>query len=406
MAYLISFIGVYFIIYGFRIGYPVTLYGDEIHQIVTAKQFLTLSGYHEMHPPFGMILQAMSIFLFGDHPIAWRLISFLSGAGIIILLYLIALQLFKERRMAFFAVFICFFDCISFAQARIGTIHSTMLFFMLLSIYFAFLSTRDDPNKRRVYLALSGVSFGLSFATRWISASVLVVIAMILIRYQNENKKPARNIAKEFIIYFLLTPVAVYFTTYIFVPFIQGNDWSSIIKHQWAMLERHTTLRCEHRYQSEFWQWPLLQRPIWFYYFVQNKSTPQEIFDGIICIGNPAVFWSIPIIFAYAIYLFIKKKKFEYGLILCGFFTQWLQWALIWRTKYFQYFYTSMPFVCMGFAVLLDRLWKKKGPLGKLAVFVYLLGVVGLFIYWYPLMTDMPVSGEVWRNHQWLKSWF
>ena len=90
--------------------------------------------------------------------------------------------------------------------------------------------------------------------------------------------------------------------------------------------------------------------------------------------------------------------------VVVGFFTQWLQWAPVTRVKFFHYIYTAIPFVSIALALILDRLWQWN-KLGKSIAVLYLLAVIGMFIYWFPLLNGMHISDTYFRQHMWFKSW-
>ena len=145
-------------------------------------------------------------------------------------------------------------------------------------------------------------------------------------------------------------------------------------------------------------------RPIWFYFDAQRFGKPEAVIKGILCIGNPAIFWMIPVAIGYLIWDFCKRRAWASGLVLLGFFTQWLPYAFFGRLKFFHYFYTAMPFVAMALALLLSRLWAWGKP-GRVIVVLYLILVAGMFVYWYPLLTALPVSGKFFQHHMWFKKW-
>jgi dolichyl-phosphate-mannose--protein O-mannosyl transferase len=142
-----------------------------------------------------------------------------------------------------------------------------------------------------------------------------------------------------------------------------------------------------------------LIRPIWYFFERRN-----ELVYGILCIGNPAVYWVGPFAMSYVLFKWLEKHTFQYTFILAGFFSQWLPWLLPKRVEFFHYFYAAIPFEFMAIALLLQRFWQIP-KVGKWIVACYLLAVAGMFIYWYPLYTGLPISEASYRNHLWFKAW-
>ena len=144
-------------------------------------------------------------------------------------------------------------------------------------------------------------------------------------------------------------------------------------------------------------------RPIWYYYHADQEGSTQMM-RGILCIGNPMIFWLIPAAMVFAAWELYKSRSWINIFIVTGFFTQWLQWAPVTRVKFFHYIYTAIPFIAVALAVLLDKLWQQS-PLGKALTVLYLIAVIGMFIYWYPLLNGMRITDVYFRQHMWSPSW-
>ena len=386
-------------IYGSNLQFPHTLYYDEVYQVKTAQQITQLSGYTETsHPPFAMLLMAGSILIFGDHSWAWRLPSLLSGLGSVLLVFAITRRFSKNNRLAFFAAFIFFFDGLSFTQARIGMLNATTLFFMLLSVW-CLLHLEDNSWPMKKALFLSGISFGLAAASRWVGFSIAPLLGIFLWRslQKSENKSVW---FKDFFLYFKLPVVCAYFAPFLIFPFLKGYDWHALWTTQTHMLRYHLTLTEGHTYGSEWWSWQMMTRPIW--YFFERSADGVR---GILCIGNPMVFWVLPLAVVYAIYAKVDKKGMWFAqFALAGLLTLWLPWAFVSRVKFFHYFYTALPFGAMLLAIGLEKLWSQ-GSWGRWVVISYLVGVAALFFYWYPLLNGLPISSSYYERHLWFKSW-
>lgn len=393
----------YFGIYGYHLQRPDTMYYDEVYFVKTAREIIHLNGYTDtVQPPFGKLLIAFNILVFGDHSWAWRMASIVSGFGCLVMLYAITKLLTKSSRAAFFAALLFSFDCVSFTQARIAMLNSTMYFLMLLSLWFLMKHVVTREWKRATAFFWSGVCFGLAVGTRLIGLSIVVMLFVFYRKLWTENKKK-KALLKDTVYFLMITPLIIYESAYLIIPFIRGFDWSSILKLQYYMMKYHLTLKQGHTYGSEWWSWPLMMRPIWYYYH-SSQVNGIPMMRGILCIGNPLIFWMIPVVMVFAIVQLLKTKTWVYLFVVTGFFTQWLQWSPVTRVKFFHYIYTAIPFVAIALALALDKLWQS-GQIGKVAVALYLLTVIGMFIYWYPLLNGMLITDAYFRQHMWFKSW-
>ena len=63
-----------------------------------------------------------------------------------------------------------------------------------------------------------------------------------------------------------------------------------MIDAQIGMLNYHSTpgLGMDHPFQSPWWQWPFILKPMWF---AQDSYEPAGYASTIMCMGNPWVFY-------------------------------------------------------------------------------------------------------------------
>ena len=59
-----------------------------------------------------------------------------------------------------------------------------------------------------------------------------------------------------------------------------------LVEEQQQVWSYHANLDATHPYFSEWWKWPWLVRPTWYFY--EQKG---EFVRGIVAIGNPALWW-------------------------------------------------------------------------------------------------------------------
>lgn len=63
-----------------RIGLPTQPYFDEVHYLPAARAVLELGVTTNVeHPPLAKQLMALGIWLFGDGPLGWRILSVIFG---------------------------------------------------------------------------------------------------------------------------------------------------------------------------------------------------------------------------------------------------------------------------------------------------------------------------------------
>jgi predicted membrane-bound dolichyl-phosphate-mannose-protein mannosyltransferase len=122
------------------------------------------------HPPLGKVLIALSMLVFGDNGLGWRLPSVLAGMGALIALYLVVRAAGETAWVATLAVSIMAFDNLTLVHGRIGTLDMIALLPILLA---AWLALRDR-------WVLAGVLVGIGFLVKLTALYGLLAIMVLL----------------------------------------------------------------------------------------------------------------------------------------------------------------------------------------------------------------------------------
>ena len=67
-----------------------------------------------------------------------------------------------------------------------------------------------------------------------------------------------------------------------------GHGVSDIPSLMENMYHYHKTLVATHPFQSSWWQWPVMVKPVWFY---MGSDVPAGMASTIATFGNPAIWW-------------------------------------------------------------------------------------------------------------------
>ena len=171
---------------------------------------------------------------------------------------------------------------------------------------------------------------------------------------------------------------------------------------QRSMYDYHYDLKATHPYGSQWWQWPLLLRPISYYYhdFRAAGSHATCCVAEILALPNPLVWWlgliSIPLVMARA--WFERNKGF--ALLAVAYFVQWLPWVLSPRVAFEYHFYPNLAVIVLANAALLQWLWKARWRVGNMSmripVIAYCCAVVLAFIFWYPILAGVQIPWSAW----------
>ena len=419
-----------------------SMYFDEIYHARTAYEFVHgLTTYENTHPPLGKILISIGVLLFGMNPFGWRIIGTLFGIAMVPVIYLFARKLTGDVAPAALACVLFAFDFMHFTQTRLATIDVYITFFVLLMYYFMFLYTRmsfyDSPLKKTLLpLGASGICMGLGIACKWTGVYAglglaVIFFAQLLRRYREyryASSMPSgrtagishRVILDTFrpktirtllfcVVFFVLVPALIYLLSYL--PFSDGSGDNVILRllhNQQYMLSYHSGLDTTHPYSSSWSQWPIMQRPIWYYSrIVTGTAGAGGLREGISAFGNPLVWWiGIPAAF-YNLYLGIKKKDRTAAFLLTGYLAQYLPWFFVTRITFIYHYFPSVAFVVLMIVHSLTGLKARmNGKYYKLFLILYAMAAVALFLLFYPVLSGQPVDAAfVSRYLRWFRTW-
>ncbi|MBN2440415.1 MAG: phospholipid carrier-dependent glycosyltransferase [Spirochaetales bacterium] len=309
---------------------------DEQYHARTAMEHIVFDDpYEDTHPPLGKLMMALGILTFGMTPFGWRFMGTLMGILMIPIMYAFGKDMFKKSEYAFFASFLMAVDFMHFTQTRIATIDSYGVFFIILMYFFMFKHYKmsfftTDFKKTLIPLFLSGISFGLGVASKWIAvysvAGLLIIGLFSIIRKGVEysemkrrlssktlkKDKEAWNHVKQIVdkcpkyiiitillavfVCFLIIPVILYFLAFVplwFVPAINQSPRNPTIFH-WVletingMIDYHSHVTQEHSYSSKWYEWPAMIRPMWYHV---AHGLPAGQSQRLFAFGNPAIWW-------------------------------------------------------------------------------------------------------------------
>jgi len=427
-------------------------YFDEIYHARTAYEHLHgQAPYETTHPPLGKLMMSAAIAVFGMTPFGWRFAGALIGVLMLPAIYLLAMQLTHKRSVAAVSMMALTFDLMHFTQTRIATIDSFPVFFILLTYFFMIRYMQmdsfavSDLNKPslldKAYLSTlvplfwCGICMGLSIASKWIGIYSALGLAVLFFFTQYRhfrvcevawkaeeqgNQSDARVYAARMftihrvaitcvfcVLFFVVIPCLIYGLSYI--PYLAPTGpvtLKRIIRAQEGMLSYHSTpgLGMDHPFQSPWWQWPFIMKPMWF---AQDSFEPSGYASTILCFGNPWVFYIGAVAMAAVLigcllrYIRLKDSKLvvtwgngELTLVILAiaFLAQYLPWVLVPRSMYMYHYFASVPFIIIATAVLMERMTSKKAKLQKLIIAVYLAGAVVFFVMFFPYASGYLTS--------------
>jgi dolichyl-phosphate-mannose--protein O-mannosyl transferase len=389
------------------------------------------------HPPLGKWLIGAGIAAFDYNPFGWRVTVAVAGTVSVPLLHVLAWRLLRGHVMgvaltvgAAVAAGLLATDLLHLVQSRVAMLDAFIALFVIVAVLAIILdrdrsrATRDErpwwwwPTLGRPWRLLAGVAIGAAVATKWSGAYVapaiigLVVIWEILERRRSEPDAgwgrwvigAVRREAIPTVILLGLVPLLVYVASYtgrmpgqlLALPWDSASVWNGIWTHQRAMLDFHTSLGGDHPYQSPPWSWPLLRRPV-AYWFGDEGGAYREI----LALGNPVVWW--PGLVALGAMLVTWARR-GWGwlrpepVILGAGAATFLPWLILSGDRsqtFLWYFLPTVPFLALALGLLAATAWERMA--GRVAVLAFGALVVASFIFWLPVATALPLDADGWR---------
>ncbi len=386
-----------------NLDYPKGYYFDEVYNAFTTQEFAkgNKEAYEWFHqssvegtaygwtpPPLAKLLGELGILTFGDNEFGWRIVNALIGVGVIYLVYWLGKNLLLSNIYALLVAAFAALDGLLLVQSRINMNDIVATFFILV-VFMAF--TRYLLRATNYNLLMIGISLGLLIATKWTGLYALPVFgAWISLKEYPFKFKRILLIGVSLI----LIPAAIYILSYS-QYFLLGGSWHNFVELQKQMWWYNTNLKATHTYQSNWWTWPLMLRPVWYYV---DYSRPGLI-ANIYAMGNPVLWWlGIPAVI-YTVYCALRTGNWRIWLIVVGFASFWLPWARAPRIMFLYHYLPSVPFLCLALAYALQKLNNKYLTIGICGL------VLGVFIFFFPHWTAIHVPLSLDKYYFWMPGW-
>jgi dolichyl-phosphate-mannose-protein mannosyltransferase len=337
----------------------------------------------------------------GRLALAWRLPGVIAGALLAFVLVLLARRLFASRLVPTIVGMAVVLDGSMYAQARIGMNDIYVGLFIVAGWYFIVAAHRPRWSARADIL-IAGVLLGLGAASKWAAFYTLagvLVAALAVTAFAYANGRPGRggpldllagrgkNAAFLFIS-FAVIPVAIYLASYArwfggpTAPY--GWDLVELTKQ---MYWYHSGLTSPHPAASPWWSWPIVLKPVYWYFGQSDNGNNAYIYDA----GNLALFWGALVATVWCAIAAIRARSVGLAFVVFAFLVQYVAWIPISRVLFFYHFFTALPFYLLLLSVGLAYLWdtgRRSWVVGYVAV------AAAVFVYFYPFVSGQPVPGS------------
>lgn len=390
----------------------------------------------DVHPPLGKLLIAIGIEVLGFSPLGWRIVPALAGTLTVALTFWLARVLLRSTVAASISaalVAICF---LHFVQSRVAMLDVFVGLFSLAAFLFAAydraaLVRRTSLPAHEHHVRLwqpvrlgAGIAIGAAAASKWSGFLTWVGVVVLLFAWitwtrRSDGRRSAfRRLASELpsiVLYFGAVPILVYAAVYatqidgdVLRPFAADGWATTFWQEQVRLFNYHAYFPPSHPHESPPWAWPLLKRPV-VYFFCSGVTCDPDISKTqvreVMATGNPLTWWVSLLAIAIIALRWIRRRDPARpdGLILMGFAATYLPWFLLTldRSQVFLfYLLPTLPFMYLALASVAREIvpaWE-----GKLSVLVFSVASAGLFVYYLPVLSAQSVSAEAWRDRLWI----
>ncbi len=391
----------------FRVQVPHMLVFDEIHYVPAARMLLTLAGPRNTeHPLLGKELIALGIRLFGDNSFGWRVMSTLAASAVVTGVFAIAWLLWGRLRTAALAAAAVLLNFTVFVQARIAMLDGFMAAFAVVGVAALLWSMRAESAGAAWRRWLAGAALlGLATACKWVALPYvgLAGVAFLWVRWRDPRGRCHWPGMSTIPALFLLGAVAAlaYFATFAPAFFYadQPLALSTLLPFQAEMFRQQTQVLPPHPYQSAWWSWPLMIRPIWYLY--ERADGAQR---GILMIGNPAMLWSGLVAVALCLWTGWRERDAKLTAVALLWIASLAIWAVIPKSLgFFYYYYLSSILLALPIA----GAWQRFGR-GRLKGWdeAYVIVLAGVFAWFFPILAALPLGGpQSFQRWMWFSSW-
>lgn len=358
-----------FIVHFAFLSYPSQTVFDEVHFGKFVSAYFTHEYYFDIHPPLGKLLIAAWAKLMSFTPdfdfdhigeaaapqlfFTLRFLPALFGSLFVMLFAWFAFLATKSRQIALIAGTIVLLDNAFLVQSKIIAIDIFLFFFEILTLCFFLLYQKEKSFSKRwfVFLALAGISFGLTVSVKWTGLAAIGIIFILLAAkilsqktsdwlspdgyplpdlphgyekksiIKNHNKAATMLKIKEAIAAAIVIPVLA-FSVYL-IPFYihfsllyksgPGNAfmsasfqnelkegrknienplsfWEKFKELNITMYTANSGLTATHPFGSTWTQWPFDKKPIYYWYQAPTEENGGKI-GKIYFLGNPAIWY-------------------------------------------------------------------------------------------------------------------
>jgi dolichyl-phosphate-mannose-protein mannosyltransferase len=420
-------------------------------------------GEYVVQPELGKLLIAVGEWLYGLTTLGWRFASAVFGTLAILVMCRVARRLTRSTLLGCTAGLLLSLDGLEFVLSRTGILDIFLMFF-ILAAFGALIVDRDVSRARlaeamvlrpgdesgpglgiRKWRVTAGLMLGLACAVKQDAVWYIFAFAGLCTAWDLGARRTAGlrgykrgalvRDGKWLLVTLGLIPLVTYVLTWM-NWFISGTGYDrdyaqrhgvsipvisplySLYEYHKEMLQFGVGLSTPHPYESQPWDWFVISRPVAFFW--QTYTDPAGLHvetqakvvgpyvREVLALGNPAIWWlSLPAMAACLIW-WVTRRDWRAGAALLCIFAGWATWLpFVSRTKFDYYALDFEPFIiicivlCLGLILGPATARFARRATGAALTGAYVLAVLVLFWYFYPILSGKTITYSDWLSHMW-----
>ncbi|SDL60525.1 Dolichyl-phosphate-mannose-protein mannosyltransferase [Corynebacterium mycetoides] len=415
-----------------------------------------------VHPPLGKQLLAIGEVFFGYTPLGWRVMPALFGVGIVVFTFLLARRLSQSTTLAFLAGLLAVFDGVLLVTSKFGMLDVFQVFFVVAAAWTLAGDMRQAafaPRRVRWWRFATGVLLGLALSVKWSGLYYIAFFGLLSsfwdlwLRRRRGEARPVRSTLLHDVPPALASIVLVPALLYIWSwrawfasetsvyrhaavdGTVAGSDWpwlgalpdavASWLYYHLSVAEFHASLTSSsghsHPWDSKPWAWLVGARPILYSSATDIECGGSTCREMIFLFGTPAIWWVTVPVLAWSGWVWLTRRDYRVIVPVVAFAAGFIPWlAAFDRQMYFFYAAALAPFSIVLIALALGAVAGLGRPVrsalvrraagypitsGHLAVIGYMALVIGMFVYFAPILYGLRIPESSYNAIMWLPSW-
>jgi dolichyl-phosphate-mannose--protein O-mannosyl transferase len=419
-----------------------------------------------VQPEVGKLLIAVGEWLFGLTSFGWRFAPAIFGTLAILVMCRVARRLTRSTLLGCTAGLLLSLDGLEFVLSRTGILDIFLMFFVLAA-FGALVVDRDVSRARlaeamvlrptdeagpqlgiRKWRVAAGILIGLAGGTKqdavwYVFAFIGLCVAWDIgarrtVGLRSYVRGALGRDGKWLPLTLGVIPLVTYvltWTNWLVTNTGYDRDYAQsvgvnipVISPLYSLLNYHEQifqfmdgLSTRHPYESQPWDWFFITRPVAFYWntysdasglHVAKAGTTGPWVQEVLAIGNPAIWWmSIPAM-AFCLGWWLTRRDWRAGAALLCVAAGWATWLpFVSRTKFYYYALEFEPFLiicivlCLGLMIGPATAGPIRRAAGSILAGAYVLAVLVLFWYFYPILAGQVIPYSDWLSHMWYTGW-